>query len=163
MQLFTRRRLVPVLCCLAVCVIVLPCTAMAYVALPDNPPANPPFYGAYYITGTDGGRTFTIYTNTPDGWGVNANGYVYRLGGSATGIIYAGSSPVYSTSLASYNLPRYRTSYGDDYTNLELSPTASNILIEDSFSPVYPTSELLLFVVVVILGLMLVLSLRRRG
>lgn len=160
MQLSTRLKQILVV---AVTVMCCTCTAFAYVNVPDNPPANPPFYGAYYITGVFNGQEVTIYTNTNTGWGVNDDGFLYRLGGSATGIIYIGNTPAYSTSLSAYNLPRYRNSYSSDYIDVELAVTGSNILINDSFEPVYGTEILWFCVATVLLGLILIVSMRKRG
>lgn len=145
----------------AIAVMCCTCTAFAYVNVPDEPPDNPPFYGAYYITGDFNGQEVTIYTNTNTGWGLNDDGFLYRLGGSATGIIYIGSTPAYSTSLSAYNLPRYRNSYSSEYIDVELSVTGSNILISDGFEPVYDTSVLWYCVAIVLLGLILIVSMRR--
>lgn len=104
-----------------------------YLDIPDNPPSNAPFLGQWYITGIANGQRVTIYTGTVDGWGVDKDGYLYRLSGTATGQLYYGN--VLQTSrLQSYSYPQYRTSTtGSQYVDLHIVPDASNVNIYSAF------------------------------
>lgn len=104
-----------------------------YLDIPDSPPSNAPYLGQWYITGIANGQRVTIYTGTVDGWGVDKDGYLYRLSGTATGQLYIGN--VLQTSrFQNYSYPQYRVATTvSQYVDLHIIPDASNVNIYTAF------------------------------
>lgn len=163
MRCFTRLSL----CVLTVLVCFMSVDrAHAAVNLPNDPPSDPPFYGGYYVTGSASGLgTVTVYFPDGEGWSVDDSGCLFHSDNSSTsGVLYTASGTEYDFSAPAYSLPRYRLSDGGSYyyTDLRLVPTATNVVIADTFDPVYDLPTMLQFCVIAALGLIFVSGLLHR-
>lgn len=85
------------------------------VVTDDDPPSNPVFYGAAWVTGTDSRLgTVTLYfpIDTQSGtWGIDSNGYLFNVSDSSYSGYLAG---VYNNSVSAggFSYPRYRDPFG---------------------------------------------------
>lgn len=135
------------------------------VDIVDDPPDNPPFYGACYVTGTtSSGSTVTLYfpSNYKEGYfGVDSNGYLFNVYSSSISGYYEG---VYnnSVSCSGFSYPRYRnTSSYNDYITLYLRPTASNMVIATDSTPRVSVTQLLPYVSILFLGVIFLCCLKK--
>ena len=139
--------------------------ASAVLAIVDDPPSNPPFYGCGYITGTtSNGSTVTLYfpINYKSGyWGTDSNGYLFNVSSSSISGYYAGAYNN-SVSCSGFSYPRYRTSSSSyDYTTLYITPTASNMDIATETAPVVSVTDILPYVSILFLGVILLCCMRK--
>lgn len=99
-------------------------------------------------------------------WGVTSDGYLCNVGGSSvSGILYTSSGTKYSFSAPSFSLPRYRlvsSSGYNDWNDLRLTVTSSNMQVATDFEPAVPVSEAIPFVIVGLLGVMVLCLMRSR-
>ena len=135
------------------------------VVIMDDPPVNPPFYGACYVTGeTSSGATVTLYfpSNYKEGYfGVDSNGYLFNVYSSSISGYYEG---VYnnSVSCSGFSYPRYRTTSNyNDYITLYLRPTASNMVIATESTPRVSVTQLLPYVSILFLGVIFLCCLKK--
>lgn len=134
-------------------------------SIPDNPPSNPPFYGACYVTGTtNSGSTVTLYfpnTYKTGYFGVDSNGYLINVSASTISGYYSVANN-HSVSLSRFDYPQYRPT-GNNVTNqyLYLVPTATNIDIETEFSGRVSVDDILPYVYILMLGVILVCFMKR--
>ena len=148
-------------CSLILSFFVVPCSAAGIeLEIVDDPPSDPPFYGACYVTGTtSSGNTITLYfpnTYKSGYFGVDDNGYLVNVSASSISGYYSG---VYNNSItvAAFNYPRYRS----DYTYVHLIPSASNIEIETEFAGRVTISDVLPYVSILLLGVIFVCCMKR--
>lgn len=134
-------------------------------SIPDNPPSNPPFYGACYVTGTTNtGSTVTLYfpnTYKTGFFGVDSNGYLVNVSASSISGYY---SLAYnnSVSVSAFSHPRYRNSSSySEYIDLYIVPTASNMDIETEFSGRVNVEDILPYIYILMMGVILVCFLKR--
>lgn len=134
-------------------------------SLPDVPPTDPPFYGACYVTGrTNTGSTVTLYfpnTYKTGYFGVDSNGYLVNVSASSISGYY---SVAYnnSVSVSAFNHPRYRNSSSyNEYIDLYIVPTASNMDIETEFSGRVTVADILPYVYILMMGVILVCFMKR--
>lgn len=160
---YARMVLSGVVALVVVCVLSGP--ALAATEIVDEPPANPPFYGALYVTGYSPQLgTVTIYLPSTyrEGYlGVDSNGYLVNI--SATSITgYFAQAYNASVTLSRFALPTYRaSSTTSTTTTLYLRPTASNAHIATSSTPAVSVSELLPWLNLLVLGVIFLCFLMR--
>lgn len=164
MHCFTRHRAAA----LVVSVFIVTCTSLvpAYAAVdaPNVPPEDPPYLGGFYITGTCSLGVVTAYFPVGEGWCIDENGFLFRYSSSSvTGVMYDSSGTEYTFSAPAFSVPRYRLadSSGYSYTDLYLTPSYSNVVIEDSFAASYQLSDTLLMCCFFAVGLILVVLISR--
>lgn len=99
-------------------------------------------------------------------WGVTSDGYLCNVGGSSvSGFLYTSSGTKYSFSAPSFALPRYRlfsSSGYNDWNDLRLTVSSSNMQVATDFEPAVPVSEAIPFVIVGLLGVMVLCLMRSR-
>lgn len=99
-------------------------------------------------------------------WGVTSDGYLCNVGGSSvSGFLYTASGTKYSFSAPSFSLPRYRlfsSSGYNDWNDLRLTVSSSNMQVATDFEPAVPVSEAIPFVIVGLLGVMVLCLMRSR-
>lgn len=136
------------------------------VVIDDEPPSNPAFYGAAWVTGTDSRLgTVTIYfpiDTQSCTWGLDSNGYLFNVSDSSYSGYLAG---VYNNGISAggFSYPRYRDSDGSswDYYDLHLIPQSSNIQIATDNVPLYPASHVMPYVILLCLGVIVICLFRR--
>lgn len=128
-----------------------------------------PYIGSGWFIGTVSGLG-EVYLYVPISsrgvWGVTSDGYLCNVGGSSvSGLLYTASGTQYSFSAPSFSLPRYRlissTGY-NDWNDLRLTVTSSNMQVATDFEPAVPVSEAIPFVIVGLLGVMVLCLMRSR-
>lgn len=99
-------------------------------------------------------------------WGVTSDGYLCNVGGSSvSGFLFTSSGTKYSFSASSFSLPRYRlfsSSGYNDWNDLRLTVSSSNMQVATDFEPAVPVSEAIPFVIVGLLGVMVLCLMRSR-
>lgn len=99
-------------------------------------------------------------------WGVTSDGYLCNVGGSSvSGFLFTASGTKYTFSAPSFSLPRYRlfsSSGYNDWNDLRLVVTSSNMQVATDFDPAVPVSEAIPFVIVGLLGVMVLCLMRSR-
>ena len=133
--------------------------AYAAVDAPNVPPEDPPYLGGYYVTGVCSLGVVTAYFPVGEGWCVDENGFLFRYASSSvTGVMYDSSGTEYTFNAQAFSVPRYRVanSSGYTYTDLYLTPSYSNVVIEDTFASSYELSDTLLMCCFFAVGLILV-------
>lgn len=130
----------------------------------DEPPTTSPFYGSGWVTGRDANLgIITLYfprNYCVDTWGVDSNGYLFNVTSSSVGGYYSGAYNN-SVSASSFSYPRYRTSASYDYVDIHLVPISSNMDIYTTNRPKKTVDDLLPYVSILLLGGLLVCSMRR--
>lgn len=128
-----------------------------------------PYIGSGWFTGTVSGLG-EVYLYVPVSscgvWGTTADGYLCNVGGSSvSGVLFSSSGTQYSFNAPSFSLPRYRlvssTSY-NDWGDLRLKVSASNMQVATDFDPAVPVSDAIPFVIVGLLGVMVLCLMRSR-
>lgn len=128
-----------------------------------------PYIGSGWFIGTVSGLG-EVYLYVPVSsrgyWGTTADGYLCNVGGSTvSGVLFTASGIQYSFSSSSFSLPRYRlvssTSY-NDWSDLRLKVSASNMQVATDFEPAVPVSDAIPFVIVGLLGVMVLCLMRSR-
>lgn len=128
-----------------------------------------PYIGSGWITGTVSGlgEVFLyVPVDTRGTWGTTADGYLCNVGkSSVSGVLFTSSGVEYSFSAYSFELPRYRrvsaTGY-NDWSDLRLTVTDSNLQVASDFPPAVPVSDAIPFVIVGLLGVMVLCLMRSR-
>ena len=128
-----------------------------------------PYIGSGWITGTVSGlgEVFLyVPVDTRGTWGTTSDGYLCNVGRSTvSGVLFSSSGVEYSFSAYSFELPRYRRVSGtgyNDWSDLRLTVTDSNLLVATDFSPAVPVSDAIPFVIVGLLGVMVLCLMRSR-
>ena len=118
-----------------------------------------PFYGSCWIRGAAEGLgevTLFFPINRQDGYvGLDAAGRIFNVSDSSwSGVMYDSSGTSYQVSFGSFALPRYRISSGSswDYETLYLTPSESNLVLPDGPGATYSLSDLLPWVIALLLG-----------
>ena len=164
MRFFTRLSAVALVA--ACCCLLFVSSAYAAVDAPNEPPEDAPFRGGYYVTGVCSLGVVTAYFPVGDGWCVDEYGFLFRYGSSSvTGVMYDDTGTEYTFNAPAFSNPRYRVadSSGYSYTDLYLTPSYSNVVIEDNFASSYPMSDTLLMCCFASCGLILIVLISRRG
>lgn len=128
-----------------------------------------PYIGSGWFIGSDSGLG-EVYLYVPVSsrgvWGVTSDGYLCNVGGSSvSGFLYTASGTKYSFSAPSFSLPRYRlfsSSGYNDWNDLRLTVSSSNMQVATDFEPAVPVSEAIPFVIVGLLGVMVLCLMRSR-
>lgn len=128
-----------------------------------------PYIGSGWITGTVSGlgEVFLyVPVDTRGTWGTTSDGYLCNVGkSSVSGVLFTSSGDQYSFSAYSFDLPRYRrisdTGY-NDWSDLRLTVTDSNLQVATDFPPAVPVSDAIPFVIVGLLGVMVLCLMRSR-
>ena len=114
-----------------------------------------PYIGSGWFTGTVSGLGevyLYVPVDTRGTWGTTADGYLCNVGrSSVSGVLFTSSGVQYSFSAYSFSLPRYRrvsdTGY-NDWSDLRLTVTDSNMQVATDFEPAVPVSDAIPFVIV---------------
>lgn len=128
-----------------------------------------PYIGSGWFTGTVSGLGevyLYVPVDTRGTWGTTSDGYLCNVGRSTvSGVLFTSSGVEYSFSAYSFDLPRYRrvsdTGY-NDWLDLRLTVTDSNMQVATDFEPAVPVSEAIPFVIVGLLGVMVLCLMRSR-
>ena len=128
-----------------------------------------PYIGSGWFTGTVSGLGevyLYVPVDTRGTWGTTSDGYLCNVGRSTvSGVLFTSSGVQYSFSAYSFDLPRYRrvsdTGYNDWY-DLRLTVTDSNMQVSTDFEPAVPVSDAIPFVIVGLLGVMVLCLMRLR-
>lgn len=127
-----------------------------------------PFYGSCWMIGTAAGLgdvTLFFPINRQDGYvGLDDSGHIFNVSDSSwSGVMYDSSGTSYQVSFGSFALPRYRLYSGSswDYETLYFTASESNLVLPDSPSPTYSVSDLLPWVLLIMLGGVLLCCMRK--
>ena len=128
-----------------------------------------PYIGSGWFTGTVSGLGevyLYVPVDTRGTWGTTSDGYLCNVGrSSVSGVLFTSSGVEYSFSAYSFELPRYRrvsdTGY-NDWSDLRLTVTDSNMQVATDFEPSVPVSDAIPFVIVGLLGVMVLCLMRSR-
>lgn len=128
-----------------------------------------PYIGSGWFTGTVSGLGevyLYVPVDTRGTWGTTADGYLCNVGrSSVSGVLFTSSGVQYSFSAYSFALPRYRlvsdTGY-NDWSDLRLTVTDSNMQVATDFEPSVPVSDAIPYVIVGLLGVMVLCLMRSR-
>lgn len=128
-----------------------------------------PYIGSGWITGTVSGLG-EVYLYVPVSsrgvWGTTADGYLCNVGqSSVSGVLFTSSGTQYSFSAYSFALPRYRlvsSSSYNDWVDLRLNVTDSNMQVATEFAPSVPVSDAIPYVLVGLLGVVILCLMRSR-
>ena len=128
-----------------------------------------PYIGSGWFTGTVSGLGevyLYVPVDTRGTWGTTADGYLCNVGRSTvSGVLFTSSGVEYSFSAYSFDLPRYRrvsdTGY-NEWADLRLTVTDSNMQVASDFEPAVPVSDAIPFVIVGLLGVMVLCLMRSR-
>lgn len=128
-----------------------------------------PYIGSGWFIGTVSGLG-EVYLYVPISsrgvWGTTSDGYLCNIGGSSvSGVLFTSSGTQYSFNAPSFSLPRYRlfsSSSYNDWNDLRLTVSSSNLQVATDFPPAVPVSDAIPFVIVGLLGVMIVCLMRSR-
>lgn len=128
-----------------------------------------PYIGSGWFTGTVSGLGevyLYVPVDTRGTWGTTSGGYLCNVGrSSVSGVLFTSSGVQYSFSAYSFALPRYRlvsdTGY-NDWSDLRLTVTDSNMQVATDFEPAVPVSDAIPYVIVGLLGVMVLCLMRSR-
>ena len=128
-----------------------------------------PYIGSGWITGTVSGLG-EVYLYVPVSsrgiWGTTADGYLCNVGqSSVSGVLFTASGTQYSFSAYSFSLPRYRlasSSGYNDWADLRLTVTDSNMQVATEFGPAVPAADAIPYVLVGLLGVVILCLMRSR-
>ena len=128
-----------------------------------------PYIGSGWFTGTVSGLG-EVYLYVPVSsrgvWGTTANGYLCNVGGSSvSGVLFSSSGTQYSFNAPSFSLPRYRlvsSSSYNDWSDLRLTVSDSNMQVASDFGPSVPVSDAIPYVLVGLLGVVILCLMRSR-
>lgn len=99
-------------------------------------------------------------------WGTTSDGYLCNISGSSvSGVLFTSSGTKYSFNAPSFSLPRYRlfpSSSYNDWNDLRLTVSSSNMQVATDFPPAVPVSDAIPFVIVGLLGVMVCCLMRSR-
>jgi hypothetical protein len=128
-----------------------------------------PYIGSGWFTGIVSGlgEVFLyVPVDTRGFWGTTADGYLCNVGRSTvSGVLFTSSGVQYSFSAYSFDLPRYRLvsdSGYNEWSDLRLKVTDSNMQVATDFEPDVPVSDAIPFVIVGLLGVMVLCLMRSR-
>lgn len=128
-----------------------------------------PYIGSGWFTGTVSGLGevyLYVPVDTRGTWGTTSDGYLCNVGrSSVSGVLFTASGVEYSFSAYSFELPRYRLFSGsgyNDWSDLRLTVTDSNMQVATGFEPSVPVSEAIPYVIVGLLGVMVLCLMRSR-
>lgn len=128
-----------------------------------------PFIGSGWFIGTVSGLGevyLYVPVDTRGTWGTTSDGYLCNVGRSTvSGVLFTSSGVEYSFSAYSFDLPRYRRvsdSGYNDWFDLRLTVTDSNMQVATDFEPAVPVSDAIPFVIVGLLGVMVLCLMRSR-
>lgn len=128
-----------------------------------------PYIGSGWFIGTVSGLG-EVYLYVPIStrgvWGTTSDGYLCNIGGSSvSGVLFTSSGTQYSFNAPSFSLPRYRlfsSSSYNDWNDLRLTVSSSNLQVATDFPPSVPVSNAIPFVIVGLLGVMVCCLMRSR-
>lgn len=126
-----------------------------------------PFYGSAWAVGSASGLGSDLKLffpiNRKDYIGVDSSGRLFNVSDTSfSGVLYDGNSS-YTVSFGGFSYPRYRESVGSswDYETLYFVPTESNLVLVNAPASAYSLSDLLPWVCILILGGILLCSMRK--
>lgn len=164
MLFFTRLKNVFFVVLVAFVLFTVP--AFAVVQLDSTPPADAPFSGGYWVGGVDSTLgEVVIYVSDNKGWTVDDMGNLFRYANtSASGRMYVNGT-MYQFNAPAFSLPQYREYYGTgyQYTQLFLTPTNGNIIVDDTFATTYDLQTMCSVFACFLLGMLVVVRLIKRG
>lgn len=128
-----------------------------------------PYIGSGWFIGTVSGLG-EVYLYVPVSsrgvWGTTSDGYLCNVGSaSVSGVLFTSSGTKYSFNAPSFSLPRFRlfsSSSFNDWNDLRLIVSSSNMQVSTSFGPAVPVSDAIPFVIVGLLGVMVLCLMRSR-
>lgn len=128
-----------------------------------------PYIGSGWFTGTVSGLGevyLYVPVDTRGAWGTTSDGFLCNVGrSSVSGVLFTSSGVQYSFSAYSFELPRFRrvsdTGY-NDWSDLRLKVSDSNMQVATDFGPSVPVSDAIPFVIVGLLGVMVLCLMRSR-
>lgn len=128
-----------------------------------------PYIGSGWFIGSVSGLG-EVYLYVPIStrgvWGTTSDGYLCNIGGSSvSGVLFTSSGTQYSFNAPSFSIPRYRlfsSSSYNDWNDLRLTVSSSNMQVATDFAPSVPVSDAIPFVIVGLLGVMVCCLMRSR-
>lgn len=139
--------------------------AFAVVPLDDSPPANAPYKGGYWLTGTVNTLgVVNVYFPNNVGWCVDSNGNLFRYtSDTVNGIIVTSNGTRYTFRAPAFSIPQYRaTDSSYTYTDFYFKPTGGNVVVHDTFEPVITETQALPYIGIFIVGLIFVAIITKR-
>lgn len=128
-----------------------------------------PYIGSGWFTGTVFGLGevyLYVPVSTRGVWGTTSDGYLCNVGSSSvSGVLFTASGTQYSFNAPSFSIPRFRlfsSSSYNDWNDLRLTVSSSNMQVATSFEPAVPVSDAIPFVIVGLLGVMVLCLMRSR-
>lgn len=127
-----------------------------------------PFVGSGYVKGTDpllGEVELYVPIDSKGSWGTSDTGYLYNVSSSGfKGVLYTKNGTKYTVSASGFALPRYRLSSSsyDDYSDLHLTVSASNLQVATAFPNALTITESLPFIMVGFMGVILFFMMRSK-
>lgn len=146
-------------------VVILSISVASAAEITTDPPADPPWSGGYFITGTSALGTVTVYTPVNDGWCLDADGYLFRYASSSTtGKVYTSSGTVYDFRAPAFAAAQYRaTDSSYTYSDLRLIPASANVVISTDFEPLLDQDYMIQLLQAALLGLLFVVIISKGG
>lgn len=143
-----------------VCCCVLCGSAFAY---DDEPPADPPFYGSAFVSGSSrelGDITLYFPISYQTGYlGVDSNGYLYNVSNSSITCYLEGYD---YCNIPAWSYPRYRTgSSSYTYEDLHIIPEHSNAQIAEDMTGLFSFDDLAPYFTILMLGVLFVCFMKR--
>lgn len=128
-----------------------------------------PYIGSGWFIGSVSGLG-EVYLYVPIStrgfWGLTSDGYLCNISGtSVSGVLFTSSGTQYSFNAPSFSLPRYRlysSSSYNDWNDLRLTVSSSNLQVSTDFPPSVPVSDAIPFVIVGLLGVIVCCLMRSR-
>lgn len=128
-----------------------------------------PYIGSGWFIGTVSGLG-EVYLYVPISsrgvWGTTSDGFLCNIGGSSvSGVLFTSSGSQYSFNAPSFSFPRYRlfsSSSYNDWNDLRLTVSSSNMQVATDFPPAVPVSDAIPFAIVGLLGVMVCCLMRLR-
>ena len=135
----------------------------------SSEPKYAPYIGSGWFTGnvSELGEVYLYVPVSSRGcWGITSDGYLCNVGGtSVSGVLFSSSGIQYSFTAPSFSLPRYRlisSSGYNDWHDLRLNVSASNMQVATDFGPSVPVSDAIPYVIVGLLGVVILCLMRSR-
>lgn len=127
-----------------------------------------PFVGSGYVKGTDpvlGEVELYVPIDSKGSWGTSDTGYLYNVSSSGfKGVLYTKNGTEYNVSASGFALPRYRLSSSsyDDYSDLHLTVSESNLQVATNFPNALTITEAIPFIMVGFMGVILFFMMRSK-
>ena len=154
-------RILRSLSCIAAVLCLLCSTALVY---DDEPPADPPFYGSAFVSGSSrelGDIVLYFPISYQDGYlGTDDTGYLFNVSNTSITCYLEGYD---YCNIPAWSYPRYRENSGSswDYIDLHIAPESTNVQIAQEMTPLISAGDLVPYVSILLLGVIFVCCMKR--